>query len=339
MKLENQELKKKLDEALEACRISQVHAREIELEKSRLEEILIIKRLGEDQFLISMEQQMRQRREWNRKCSELQSLGVEPLTKKRKLEGEYIEDIKDEIKDDISETMQKESDKSVKDTSDESVYDDDNNPSDEIEVNYDNYNYNNSAVDLTDAMEVNDNITPHDQKEQKQFEEQDSIEKLKAEEKITELTLESNNSLRKEKEELSAGILYSIKNKLKEYSTKVQSTTAAEKVDSPETAEDSIITQLRGLKNKVIQKKQLVKNLEKNIFKDATEIARLSDELAAAEKIIDELNISYEDSNNTVEDYENHLKTIFEYYKNHHKTTTGHYRIQLKILKLKLKFP
>ncbi len=235
--------------------------------------------------------------------------------------------------------MQKESDKSVKDTSDESVYDDDNNPSDEIEVNYDNYNYNNSAVDLTDAMEVNDNITPHDQKEQKQFEEQDSIEKLKAEEKITELTLESNNSLRKEKEELSAGILYSIKNKLKEYSTKVQSTTAAEKVDSPEIAEDSLITQLRGLKNKVIQKKQLVKNLEKNIFKDATEIARLSDELAAAEKIIDELNISYEDSNNTVEDYENHLKTIFEYYKNHHKTTTGHYRIQLKILKLKLKFP
>ena len=26
-------------------------------------------------------------REWNRKCSEVQDLGVEPLTKKRKLEG------------------------------------------------------------------------------------------------------------------------------------------------------------------------------------------------------------------------------------------------------------
>ena len=144
--------------------------------------------------------------------------------------------------------------------------------------------------------------------------------------------MESNNSLRKEKEELSA-IIDSIKNKLKEYSTKVQSTTAAEEVDSPEeTAEDSIITQLRGLKNNVIHKKQLVKNLEKNKLKDTTEIARLNDELAAAEKIIDELNINYEDLNNTVEDYENYLKTIFEYYKNHHKTTTEHLENKIKNL-------
>ena len=78
-------------------------------------------------------------------------------------------------------------------------------------------------------------------------------------------------------------------------------------------------------KNKVINEKQLVQNLEKNKLNDTTEIARLNDELAVVEKIIDELNINFEDINNTVEDYENHPRSL-------HNIS----RKKLKILKLKL---
>ncbi|XP_023329317.1 uncharacterized protein LOC111702026 [Eurytemora carolleeae] len=90
LELENQELKKKLDEALETCRSSRVYTREIELDKTKLEEILKVNRLGEDQFLISMEQQMRQRRTQNRRTNRG---GFELTIKKMKFEGEYIEDV------------------------------------------------------------------------------------------------------------------------------------------------------------------------------------------------------------------------------------------------------
>ena len=74
------------------------------------------------------------------------------------------------------------------------------------------------------------------------MEAQDSIEKLKAEENITELTLknsvisESNIRLQKEKEELSA-VVDSIKNKLTEFSLNLPIPTA-EKGSSGGTGED-----------------------------------------------------------------------------------------------------
>ena len=117
------------------------------------------------------------------------------------------------------------------------------------------------------------------------MEAQDSIEKLKAEENITKLTLknsvisESNIRLQKEKEELSA-VVDSIKNKLTEISLNLPTHTA-EKGSSGGTGEDGLIAQLTNLLN---QNRDLKQNLEKDKLVNKTEIAILK-------KKIDELNI------------------------------------------------
>ena len=100
---------------------------------------------------------------------------------------------------------------------------------------------------------------------QEQLEARDSIEKLKAEENIAELTLknsiisESNIWLQKEKEELSA-FVDSIKNKLTEFSLNLPTHTA-EEGSSGDTGEDGLIAQLTNLIN---QNRDLKQNLEKN---------------------------------------------------------------------------
>ena len=145
------------------------------------------------------------------------------------------------------------------------------------------------------------------QKEQKQLEAQDSNEKLKAEEKIKELTLkiselsESNIRLQKDRDE----ILDYMYDKLKKFSPKEPSPANQEELN-PETKKDIVMTQLNNLieRNRVLQtmvntEKQSVQNLKEDKRKDSTEIERLKDNLEITKKKIDELNIDHEDLNKT----------------------------------------
>ena len=155
-------------------------------------------------------------------------------------------------------------------------------------------------------MDVDDNINPQERKE---LEAQDSIEQLKAKEKITELTLEnfnlleSNIRLQKEKEELSAVVEF-IKNKLTEFSS-TEPVPTADEGSSEGAGEDglmfkltNLINQNRDLKRKVNDAQQLVQNLKNDKLKDTTEITRLNDELMTTKKKIDEVNKKYEELNN-----------------------------------------
>ena len=148
------------------------------------------------------------------------------------------------------------------------------------------------------------------QKEQKQLEAQDSNEKLKAEEKIKELTLknselsESNIRLQKDKDE----ILDSFNDKLKKFSPKEPSPANQEELN-PETKKDIVMTKLNNLieRNRVLQtrvntEKQLVQNLKEDKRKDSTEIERLKDNLAITKKQIDELNIDLNKTKNINKD-------------------------------------
>ncbi len=143
---------------------------------------------------------------------------------------------------------------------------------------------------------------------QEQSEEQDSNEKLKTMEKITELKLEnsviseSNKRLLKEKDEQTA-FVDSIKNKLKEFSSNLPIPTAEEE-SSGGAGDEGDITQLtnlinqnQDLKQNVRDLTQLVQGLEKDILKYSNEIAKLNDELAATKKDIDEINNKYEELN------------------------------------------
>ena len=143
---------------------------------------------------------------------------------------------------------------------------------------------------------------------QEQSEEQDSNEKLKTMEKITELKLEnsviseSNKRLLKEKDEQTA-FVDSIKNKLKEFSSNLPIPTA-EEGSSGGAGDDGVITQLtnlinqnQDLKQNVRDLTQLVQGLEKDKLKYSNEIAKLNDELAATKKDIDEINNKYEELN------------------------------------------
>ena len=148
------------------------------------------------------------------------------------------------------------------------------------------------------------------QKEQKQLEAQDSNEKLKAEEKIKELTLkiselsESYIRLQKDRDE----ILDSINDKLKKFSPKEPSPANQEELN-PETKKDIVMTKLNNLieRNRVLQtrvntEKQLVQNLKEDKCKDLTEIERLKDNLAITKKQIDELNIDLNKTKNINKD-------------------------------------
>ena len=139
------------------------------------------------------------------------------------------------------------------------------------------------------------------QKEQKQLEAQDSNEKLKAEEKIKELTLkiselsESNIRLQKDRDE----ILDYMYDKLKKFSPKEPSPANQEELN-PETKKDIVmIERNRVLQTRVNTEKQSVQNLKEDKRKDSTEIERLKDNLAITKKKIDELNIDHEDLNKT----------------------------------------
>ena len=148
------------------------------------------------------------------------------------------------------------------------------------------------------------------QKEQKQLEAQDSNEKLKAEEKIKELTLknselsESNIRLQKDRDE----ILDYINDKLKKFSPKEPSPANQEELN-PETKKDIVMTQLNNLieRNRVLQtrvntEKQSVQNLKEDKRKDSTEIKRLKDNLEITKKKIDELNIDLNKTKNINKD-------------------------------------
>lgn len=143
---------------------------------------------------------------------------------------------------------------------------------------------------------------------QKQSVEQDSNEKLKTMEKITELKMEnsviseSNKRLLKEKDELTA-FVDSIKNKLKEFSSNLPIPTAEEGILGG-ARDDGVITQLtnlinqnQDLKQNVRDLTQLVQGLEKDKLKYSNEIAKLNDERAANKKEIDEVNHKYKELN------------------------------------------